>query len=388
MDAATLSANLRRLRIARGKSQSQIAEEAKMSRVGYRAIEAGEVVPRVDSLIGIANALGVRADQLFVPVRTLRGVRFRAQKKMATREEILADAARWLEDYSELERLLDDRPRFAFGRVLKQLESVGADEERAARAAALARAAVRVGPNDSIRDVCGLLEEHGVKVITPRVASDGFFGLSVNEADGGPAVVVNVWERISVERWIFTAAHELGHLLLHLGAYDVTRVDEDRAEEREADAFAGCFLMPDHLFEREWSETSGLPLVERVLKVKRIFRVSYRSVLYRVASRSKNPRDVWVRFQVEFKKRTGRTLGGADEPERLLAGDFRGRPAARVADEPERLVEADFMKDRLSRLVRNAVERQTITLERAAEILRIDLEQMKDRAKSWQVSGP
>ena len=25
-------------------------------------------------------------------------------------------------------------------------------------------------------------------------------------------------------RWIFTAAHELGHLLLHLGAYDVAKL--------------------------------------------------------------------------------------------------------------------------------------------------------------------
>jgi hypothetical protein len=34
------------------------------------------------------------------------------------------------------------------------------------------------------------------------------------QSDGGPAVVVNVWGRLSVERWIFTAAHELGHLMI------------------------------------------------------------------------------------------------------------------------------------------------------------------------------
>jgi Zn-dependent peptidase ImmA (M78 family)/transcriptional regulator with XRE-family HTH domain len=369
-------------------SQAQVAEEARISRLGYRNIEAGAVVPRVDSLMQIAAALGVRVEQLFVPVRNLNGVRFRAQKKMTTREQVLADVSRWLEDYCALEALLGERTPFAFGRVIKQLGSLGTGDQRPIEAAALARAAVGVGPNDLIRDVCGLLEDHGVKVITPRIASEGFFGLSVNDADGGPAVVVNVWERISVERWIFTAAHELAHLLLHLNAYDIARADEDKAEEREADTFAGHFLMPEHLFEKEWSETRGLALVERVLKVKRIFRVSYRSVLYRIAARSSSPKDVWIRFQVEHRKRAGRTLGGADEPERLLAGDFRGRPAARVADEPQRLVEADFMKDRLSRLVRLAVDQEAITLERAAEILRIDLEQMKDRARSWQVGGP
>jgi len=39
-----------------------------------------------------------------------------------------------------------------------------------------------------------------------------------------------VWERLSVERWIFTAAHELGHLLLHLDAYDVSKTDDLRAK--------------------------------------------------------------------------------------------------------------------------------------------------------------
>jgi len=387
MDVLTLRANLRRLRIARGKTQAQLAEEAGISRVGYRNIEAGDGVPRIDSLIGIARALGVRPDQLFAPALTLTGVRFRAQKKMATREEVLSDVARWIEDYRDLETLLGEKIVYAFAGVAQHVASLGHAADRAVQAAALAREAVGVGPKDTIRDICGLLEDHGVKVVTPRIASDGFFGLSVNEADGGPAVVVNVWERISVERWIFSAAHELAHLLLHLNAFNVALSNEDKAEEREADTFAGHFLMPDHLFDKEWAETRGLPLVDRVLKVKRIFRVSYRSVLYRIASRSANPKDVWIGFQVEYRKRNGRTLGGADEPERLIAGDFRGRPADR-ADEPERLVDADFMKDRLSRLVRLGVEREAITLERAAEILRIDLEQMKDRAKSWQLSGP
>lgn len=50
--------------------------------------------------------------------------------------------------------------------------------------------------------------------------SDDFFGLLIGPTDGGPAVVVNVWDGISVERWILTAADELGHLVPHLGSYD------------------------------------------------------------------------------------------------------------------------------------------------------------------------
>ena len=44
----------------------------------------------------------------------------------------------------------------------------------------------------------------------------------------------------------------------------------------------------------------------------------------------------------------------------------------------------DFQDDRLARLVRQAVEREVITLGRGGEILDLPLEQMRDRASSWR----
>ena len=148
-----------------------------------------------------------------------------------------------------------------------------------------ARELVGLGEKGEIRDICGLLEDHGVKLLTleePYGGFDGFFGLSVNKDDGGPAVVVNTWKDVSVERRIFTAAHELGHLLLHSGDYlpggakkteETKDLEREREKEREANQFASHFLMPKSAFESEWDKTSGLRLLDRVLKVKRIFRV-------------------------------------------------------------------------------------------------------------------
>src|SRR4029079_8029249 len=96
-------------------------------------------------------------------------------------------------------------------------------------------------------------------------------------------IAVNTWDRISVERWIFTGAHELGHLVLHLGDYEVDRKEEEARQEREANLFASHFLMPPEVFRKEWSETYGMSFVARVFKVKRMFRVSYRTVLFRLA---------------------------------------------------------------------------------------------------------
>jgi hypothetical protein len=40
--------------------------------------------------------------------------------------------------------------------------------------------------------------------------------------------------------------------------------------------------IPDEAFRKEWNKAAGLALVDRVFKVKRIFRVSYKAILGRL----------------------------------------------------------------------------------------------------------
>lgn len=380
-----LSQNLRRLRDARRLSQAEVAERAELSRVAYGNIESGAAQPRVDTLMRIAAVLEVKLHDLLAESRSLKAVRFRALKKMTSREQVLVDVIRWLEDYAELESLLEDRVAFRLDNVGRSVARQPMGPDRARAAARQARKALDLGPTECIRDVCGLFEERaGVKVYPMRLASDAFFGLSVAHEEGGPAVVVNVWERISVERWIFTAAHELGHLLLHLAAYDVNKTDEVLDEEREADQFASHFLMPQEVFWHEWQEARGLALVDRVLKVKRIFQVSYRTVLYRLSEHASYGRGIWQQFQGAYIARFGKSLMKTDEPEALVAADFNGAIVEpRAADEPKRLSSDDFVEDRLSRLVRAALEKEQISLSRAAEILELDLKTMRGWVASW-----
>lgn len=384
MDLTILSANLRRIRAAKGKSQVELAEAAGLSRPGYRNIEAGAAAPRVDTLMRIADALDVRIEALLAPVRELRTVRFRANKKMNTRGELLGDVAAWLDDYNDLEEILGCRDACAFAEVAESLGTAVRGIERAKLAAKRARERAGLSDKEIIRDICGLLEDKGVKVFTPQLASEGFFGLSVGPADGGPAIVVNTWDRLSVERWIFTAAHELGHLILHASSYDVTETAEDKVEEKEADTFASYFLMPETLFEKEYKEARGLSLVRAVMKLKRIFRVSCTSVVYRIASKAADPRLVWTQFQNEYRGLMGRELDKTKEPDGLDADEFRGiKPFAKGADEPERLGAMDFVQDRLNRLVRLALEKEEISMSRAAELLRLNLNDMRALANSW-----
>jgi Zn-dependent peptidase ImmA (M78 family)/DNA-binding XRE family transcriptional regulator len=384
MDLSILSTNLRRHRIASGKNQGEIADAAGLSRVGYRNIEAGNVAPRVDSLMRIAAVLEVKLEDLLAPVQQLKQVRFR-EHNMRTREELLARVGRHLADYNDLEGLVGEQKVFAFLPLQKAYARVPRTKDRANEAAARARRHAGLGPDELIRDICGLLEGNGVKVLTPKVASQGFFGLSVASDDGGPAVVVNTWRRISVERWIFTAAHELGHLILHLNAYDVERSDQDETEEKEADAFAGFFLMPQQVFESEYEEARGLPLVDCVFKLKRIFRVSYQTVLHRISTMlpAREAKFLWPRFYADYKRRTDRSLRKTDEPDGLSSEAFSPRPPDSSAEEPEKLLESDFLEDRLYRLVRKAVEKDLITLTKAAQVLGLSVQDMRAVAGSW-----
>ena len=369
MNLHILVQNMKRLRNAKGLSQQALADVACLSLPTIKNLERAKSEPRMRTIQAVARALDVKVQMLFQPVRELRTIRFRSAKKMRNRENILAEVARWLDDFNFLEKTMNKQIPFSLKEVRAQCSPA-----RPAEAAGLCREKLGLKPDEPIHDICGLLEKAGVKVFPISTGSDGFFGLSVGEEDGGPAVVVNIWERISVERRIFSAAHELGHLMLHPEAYDVSMVEENKKEEREADRFAGHFLMPNEGFRKEWDEASGLHFVDRVFKVKRIFRVSYKTVLWRLLEDAGGTMDdsIWMKFNVAHQKRFNRKL------------PFKEEPMGIDSAEPFGMLKFDFYEDRFSRLTREALEKDMISISRGAEILRIGIEEMQDLLQNWE----
>ncbi len=385
MSNHTISSNLLRIRKDRGLSQERLAEISGLSRGAYRNLEKGRADPRTDTLKSLASALEVPLKELFSPVRVLERVRFRSLKRLKSRDQVLSQVTRWLGDFSDLEGLTGEKSAHGLEPLWAAIDR--RKDRDILAIAAMTRENFGLSEREPVHDICGLLESMGVKVSSLCVANDAFMGLSVSEEDGGPAVIVNTWERLPVETWIFSAAHELGHLLLHLGAYDVSEEQENKEQEVEADKFASYFLMPKEVFQKEWEESAGLPLVDRVLKVKRVFRVSWRTVLFRVTQMLPDNKRflLWQRFNQEYKQRkNGRSLLKHDEPygiDKEIYQDPHGvRP---VGIEPEGMQPHDFMEDRLSRLVRKAVEEDIISMSRASEILQMPLKQMRELSCSW-----
>jgi len=347
-----LATNIRRLRGQLGLTQAEAAKAVGISRPAYRDLEAGNVLdPKSSTLIGLARLYDVGIRDLLEPTQVLDRVRFRATKAMKGRDQILADVHRRLSDVKAIENLLDDPLEFGLTGVRQLIgQDVLGPKATPETVAALTRAALGLGLKDPVHDLPGLLAAAGVRVLTIQVQTHAFYSFSIWEDGEAPTIIVNTWDKLPVETWIGSAARELGHLLLHGEGYDVTQVAEVPEDLAEAETFADHFLLPDHGFEGEWDNARGLGLEDRLIKVKRIYRVSRQTVLRRLAGRSK-------------------TRVGTSEKVLLR--------------EPAPLLPADFVVTRVLGLVRRAVGKQLITLDRAAEVLRTSNEDMRNLANSW-----
>ncbi len=339
-----------------------MADEIGLSRQAYSSIERGNSIPSSLNLMKIAQKLDVKMEELLADPPLFRSLRFRTLKSLRSDEknrieELKFRVARWISDYSELEEIIGERNIFEL-----KLESDSPIE-----AAKEARQQLGLDGDEPIDDIMGLLENRGMKFYPNDFGVGKFFGFSLGEADGGPAIVVNTSHEDTVERRILTVAHELGHILLHGDSFGIDETENNerfKSEEKEADLFAGHFLLPDRGFKKEWEAARGHDLVDKVFHIKRKFRVSYGTVLHRLCE--KGQADDAVIYKM-FNKLVNEKLGI------YLKGNR----------EPLGLDEIDFLEDRFPALVRMAYEWEKITQSRAAEMLGLSLERMKALIEDW-----
>ena len=119
----------------------------------------------------------------------------------------------------------------------------------------------------------------------------------------------------------------------------------------------------------------------RVLAAKRTFWVSYKTVLYRLVRTDCESPEVWSRFQTQHRNRYGGTLAERSAPEAFRGSEFTWNRSR--AGEPVALSEHDFRPDRLSGLMRKALEGDHVSLGRGAEVVGIPLPEMTEWLRGW-----
>lgn len=359
---------IRKQREAMRMTVGQLAERIGVSRNTITNYEAGKTEPTASDLVRLSTALGcsitdlVQADTAELPPRFA----FRAHKGLKKDPSVLVAARKFLRSYSEIEEITE-------AKLCNRLEpfvcnSDGPLNEREIE-----------GLADNLRQSCGLhdsgpeniasvLESLGVRCLFFDSDSKGLDGISAIQGDMMLTMLKN--REKNIERIIFSGAHELGHLLLHpqLFTADQDGVDETRDYEREANKFAGCFLVPSNELTRIWREDKlqRLPLFHALLLLKRVFHVSYWCLFYRVKDLGLAKMD-FPAFVIETKAHLGK-IG-----------------KAKVEDlEPEPLASQTLYRTtRFGLLIRSAFVQELIGVAKVAEMLQMSVEEAQEMTTEW-----
>lgn len=125
-------------------------------------------------------------------------------------------------------------------------------------------------PRGPIKDVTRAVENGGVLVLCCDFGTDLLDGLSLRVEGLPPLIFLRA--DMPGNRYRFTLTHELAHLALHW--YSPT---SDDLMERQADRFAGAFLMPAHDVGPQLSNLT----LSKLMMLKQVWGVSMQAILCR-----------------------------------------------------------------------------------------------------------
>ncbi|KOT99400.1 DNA-binding protein [Streptomyces rimosus subsp. pseudoverticillatus] len=262
-----------------GLTKREVAAGIGVSAAALGQYEAGTNRPRPELLPRLAEVLDVPI-QFFLAGRPMGKLdvsmaHFRALRSTsgAQRERALG----FVEQLWELTHALEKRvqlplvnlPGFTGGEVHPGVD-LPADPVGAAREL---RRFWNLG-DGPVKHLARRLESHGLVVVAPSEADHAAAKVDAFSSAGllRPMVVLTPNRADDVLRYRFSAAHELGHLVLHSSSTG------DSRQEREADAFAAEFLTPQKSLRPLLPERIDL---SRLAVLSQTWGVSVSSLIYR-----------------------------------------------------------------------------------------------------------
>lgn len=263
-------------------TQNQLAEKAGLPQPTISAVERGRLPLSEGSAYRICRATGTPMEFFNFSSASYdsTAIHFRKSKRVSARGRDFV-----LQAFKEIERVAH---RLAEAPVrLRRIELPFAEEadivtDRDIEALAMEMRRIhKIDDTCAVRNVIRTVERAGIGVAplsTPHCVDNeallhGHCGMSRWDAQALRGTVTYV-SGMSGDRLRFTVAHELGHILLH------TRrsVGGQEQREREADLFAGAFLLPRVVAERSISETLTL---HGFMRMKSEFGISIQALIMR-----------------------------------------------------------------------------------------------------------
>lgn len=347
-------------------SQDRLAEQVGITRQTINNYEKGKTLPDSKTLSQLAHHLGVTLDDLLRPIEQLPQIQnqfcFRCHASFTNKPQFVSYVEDLLNTYTALETAVGLPP---YAPETTPCDNVEGNEKRIEQVAKQFRA--RLGFGDApIPNLFEAVEEIGLKVLRLPIQQDNFFGLSACSNTQGAFVLINT-HNISIERQLFTLAHEIGHLIFHRGEYQDQLLtsesrEQEKAREKVADYFASHLLVSQTAFDQALSNMHDW------LKLKSYFRVSYAVILKRLDDMGlKDFGETKKALCAQYKQKTGESL------------------TKEVELEPK-LQEEDFpLNQRYSSLVWQALEQEKISESKAAELLGMTIERLRITRKEQEV---
>jgi Zn-dependent peptidase ImmA (M78 family)/DNA-binding XRE family transcriptional regulator len=243
-----IAMRIRQARLAAGWSQDQLSERMTRSgrpvtKAAISKYETGKSIPSASVLLTLAQVLGMSVEMLqSSPSLEITWLAFRRRSSLSAvaQERIQQAAALIAEHQFNLESMLhpNEQPRFP------DVRRVTTPDEAEAAAQAVRQ---HWGLGDQpVHSVVGRIEDAGGVVIPWEGEEEGFDGLAGWVNDARPLMVLSM--RSQADRLRFSAAHELGHLLMDTSGLP------DKDQEKLAHRFAAALLVPASAARRELGE--------------------------------------------------------------------------------------------------------------------------------------
>lgn len=364
---------IRKQREAMHMTVTQLAGLVGVSRNTITNYEAGKTEPNSSDLVHISGALGCSINDLLhggiasIPPRFA----FRAHAPLRKDQAITVVARKYLRAYDEIEEIMNSR-------LSGTLLTFNTDQEGPLKDEFIKMAADTLRKSSGLHDsgpenIASVLEGLGVRTLFFEHDGKGIEGLSTIQGDMKFVMLRNRRkEGKLIERTIFSAAHELGHLVLHPQLFTSEELDEEKDSKRheaEADKFAGNFLVPEDELVRVWVEErlSKHKLFDALILLKRVFHVSFHCLYRRVTELHLHHSLDRAIFVNQIKERLG--ING---------------PATMDQLEPDPLPpDALYTTNRFSRLVRSASLQDLIGVSKVAEMFQVTVNRAKEITTDW-----
>ena len=264
-------------------SISELAEMLDASKQLVSQYETGKTSPSMGKLNEISKILNYPISFFYKPIlqnESASSIIFFRSKKTAKEKsknaakqkmEIFCEIMNYLQNYVNL-------PEPNIPKVIYENDDLAPlDLDKIEDYAILLRKTWGLG-NGPIDNLIAEVQKNGIYVSKITLRLDKIDAFSV-WMDNKPYIFLND-DKNTNARIRFDIAHELGHLLMHADYY--TNEDFEKSPikeklEREADLFAGAFLMPKQTFEKDVYSSS----IDHFIQLKYKWKSSIASMIYR-----------------------------------------------------------------------------------------------------------